>query len=106
MSVEIRHTLAALLALFAIVAGALPAAAVATSNGGSRSHDEAANAPLGVDILVLRPVGFVSLAVGAGLFLISAPFTLITRPLEIGKPFKQFVVRPAKYLWADPLGGH
>jgi len=104
MSVKIRHTLAALLALFAIVAGALPAAAV--SNGASRSHDEAANAPLGVDILVLRPVGFVSLAVGAGLFLISAPFTLITRPLEIGKPFKQFVVRPAKYLWADPLGGH
>lgn len=103
MSAKTRRTLAALLALFAIVAGSLPAAA---SNGGSRSHEEAANAPLGVDILVLRPVGFVTLALGAGLFVVSAPFTLVTRPHEIGKPFKHFVVRPAKYLWADPLGGH
>jgi hypothetical protein len=31
---------------------------------------------------------------------------LITRPHEIGRPFKQLVVRPAKYIWADPLGGH
>jgi hypothetical protein len=104
MSVKTRRTLAALVALFAIVAGALPAAAA--SNGGSRSHEEASNAPLAVDILVLRPVGFVTLALGACLFVVSAPFTLVTRPLEIGKPFKHFVVRPAKYLWADPLGGH
>jgi hypothetical protein len=31
---------------------------------------------------------------------------LITRPHEIGIPFNDLVVRPAKYLWVDPLGGH
>jgi hypothetical protein len=103
MSAEIRRTLAALVALIAIVSGSLPADA---SNGGSRSHDEAANAPVGFDVLVMRPVGFVTLVLGTGLFLIAAPLTLVTRPLEIDKPFQNFVVRPARFLWADPLGGH
>lgn len=67
---------------------------------------DAANAPVAVDALVLRPAGFVSLVVGTALFLVSSPLVLITRPHEIGKPFKQLVVRPAKYVWVDPLGGH
>jgi hypothetical protein len=67
---------------------------------------EAANAPAAVDVLLLRPVGFISLIVGTGLFLITAPIVLITRPHEIGVPFKELVVRPAKYIWVDPLGGH
>jgi len=67
---------------------------------------DAANAPVAVDALVLRPAGFLSLVVGAALFVISAPIVLITRPHEIGKPFKQLVIRPAKYIWVDPLGGH
>jgi hypothetical protein len=67
---------------------------------------EAANAPAAVDVLLLRPVGFISLIVGTALFLITAPIVLITRPHEIGVPFKELVVRPAKYIWVDPLGGH
>jgi glucose uptake protein GlcU len=67
---------------------------------------DAANAPAAVDVLLLRPVGFISLIVGTGLFLITAPIVLITRPHEIGIPFNDLVVRPAKYLWVDPLGGH
>ena len=55
---------------------------------------------------LLRPAGFVSLVVGTGLFIATSPIVLITRPHEIGKPFKSLVVRPAKYLWVDPIGGH
>jgi hypothetical protein len=72
----------------------------------TRSQGDAANAPAAVDVLLLRPVGFVSLILGTGLFLVTAPIVLVTRPHEIGTPFKELVVRPAKYLWADPLGGH
>ena len=72
----------------------------------TRSQGDAANAPAAVDVLLLRPAGFVSLVVGTGLFLVLAPIVLITRPHEIGTPFKQLIVRPAKYLWVDPLGGH
>jgi hypothetical protein len=72
----------------------------------TRTQNDAANAPAAVDVLLLRPAGFVSLVVGTALFIALSPIVLVTRPHEIGTPFKQLVVRPAKYLWADPLGGH
>jgi hypothetical protein len=71
-----------------------------------RTQNDAANAPAAVDVLLLRPMGFVSLIVGTGLFLALSPIVLITRPHEIGIPFKELVVRPAKFLWVDPIGGH
>ena len=58
------------------------------------------------DLLVLRPVGLVGLVGGFGLFVLSSPITLVTRPHEIGTPWDQMVVGPAKYVWADPLGQH
>lgn len=72
----------------------------------TRTQTDSANAPAAVDVLLLRPAGFISLVVGTGLFLVLSPIVLITRPHEIGIPFKELVVRPAKYLWVDPLGGH
>jgi hypothetical protein len=80
---------------------------VATSaSAGTVSQGDAANAPAAVDVLLLRPAGFLSLVVGTGLFLASSPIILMTRPHEIGTPFKELVVRPAKYIWVDPIGGH
>jgi putative copper export protein len=72
----------------------------------TRTQTDAANAPAAVDVLLLRPAGFISLVVGFALFVVMSPIVLITRPHEIGTPFKELVVRPAKYLWVDPLGGH
>jgi len=100
MSAVIRRTLAALIALSVIA----PSAVLAEDT--NATHKEASNAPVVVDVLVMRPVGFVSLVMGVGLFAVTLPLTLITRPMEMGKPFKQLVVRPAKFLWSDPLGGH
>ena len=77
-----------------------------TASAGAVSQGDAANAPAAVDVLLLRPAGFLSLVVGSALFLATAPIVLVTRPQEIGTPFKELVVRPAKYVWADPLGGH
>ena len=59
-----------------------------------------------LDALILRPIGFAALATGVALFVPAAAFTLITRPLDIGKPFKLLIIRPAKYIWVDPLGYH
>jgi hypothetical protein len=80
---------------------------LATSvSAGTVSQDDSANAPAAIDVLLLRPAGLLSLVVGTGLFLVSAPIILLTRPQEIGTPFAQLVVRPAKYIWVDPIGGH
>jgi len=94
--------------IMAVTAATLLISAVSTTSGMAQtlSQTDTANAPVAVDVMLLRPAGFIGLVVGTGLFLVATPIVLITRPHEIGKPFKQLVVRPAKYIWADPLGGH
>jgi hypothetical protein len=70
------------------------------------AEGDASNAPAVVDVMLLRPAGFVGLVVGTGLFLVLTPIVLVTRPHEIGIPFGALVAKPARYLWVDPLGGH
>lgn len=63
--------------------------------------------PVGLDLLVLRPLGLFGTLTGTVLFLAPVlPLTLITRPSEIGAPFETMVVNPARYVVADPLGQH
>ena len=101
MSTRIRRILAVMAATLMFQAAFVQTAAAQTVAQG-----DAANASPVVDVMLLRPAGFVSLIVGSGLFLVTAPIVLVTRPHEIEKPFKQLVMRPAKYVWVDPLGGH
>ena len=101
MSTRIRRILAVMAATLMFQAAFVQTAAAQTVAQG-----DAANASPVVDVMLLRPAGFVSLIVGSGLFLVTAPIVLVTRPHEIAKPFRQLVVRPAKYVWVDPLGGH
>lgn len=101
MSNRIRRTLALLAATLMFTTSF-----ASTVSANDVSQGDAANASPVLDALVLRPAGLVSLVVGTGLFLVTLPITAITRPTDIDKPFKQLVVRPAKYVWVDPLGGH
>jgi hypothetical protein len=77
-----------------------------TAMAQTRSQGDAANAPAAVDVMLLRPAGFVGLVVGTALFVAFSPIVLLTRPHEIGTPFNDLVAEPAKYLWVDPIGGH
>jgi hypothetical protein len=93
---------------FAVACAALLLTTTLASSASSQTlaQGDAANAPAVVDVMMLRPAGFVSLVVGTGLFLALTPIVLITRPHEIGTPFRDLVVKPAKYLWVDPIGKH
>ena len=97
MSNRLRRILAV---SFAVLLLATPTMAQTVAQG------DAANAPAVVDVMLLRPVGFISLVVGSAIFLAISPIVLVTRPHEIGTPFDDLVARPARYLWRDPLGGH
>jgi len=99
MSNPIRRVLA----LFA-ASLLLSAALSGSAHGAPVAQSDAASAA--VDVMFLRPAGFVSLVFGTALFLAAAPIVLVTRPQEIGRPFQQLVVQPAKYVWVDPLGEH
>lgn len=59
------------------------------------------------DLMILRPLGLVTFALSSVLFVFPvAPLTLMTRPSEIDKPFKVFIMNPMEYVWMDPLGSH
>ena len=106
---RIRQTTAAF-CLVALVAGVtLPLSASANDSFINSSGSEANNttSPVMLDLLLLRPVGLVSLAVSTVLFVVPVlPLTMITRPTEIGKPFESMVLEPARFVWKDPLGSH
>lgn len=101
MSNRIRRSVAGLTAALL-----LSTVATTPSFAESKFRDDAANASPVLDVMLMRPAGFVSLVVGAGLMVALTPLILITRPHEIGKPFEQLVMKPARFLWVDPIGGH
>lgn len=101
MSNRIRRSVAALTAALL-----LSTVATTPSFAQTRAQGDAANASPVLDVMLLRPVGFISLVVGVGLMTALTPIVLITRPHEINKPFEQLVVKPARFLWVDPIGGH
>ncbi len=67
-------------------------------------HEEPA--PILVDAGLLRPMGILMTVAGVGLMAPVGLFTVMTRPMEIGKPWHELVVKPARFTWVDPIGSH
>jgi hypothetical protein len=100
MSARIRRTLAALVAFSLLcMAGATHATEISM-------EEEAAKTPVVWDAIIMRPLGLAALAIGTAFFAVATPIVAITRPGDIGKVGHVLIVRPAKYVWADPLGAH
>lgn len=99
-----RRLAAALTVLAVLGVAAAPAAAESPAASEVRAVGD--KTPAMADLLILRPLGLVSLIVGGGLFVVAAPLTLITRPMEIDKPFEALLGGPARFTFGDPLGGH
>lgn len=103
MSRSMRQLAAALAVCGLLFSHAAPAAAQASL----ANADREAAVPVVFDAVVLRPVGLMMTAFGTVFFAFPvAPLMLITRPTDMGKPFKQLVVAPARYTFVDPLGLH
>ena len=96
---------------------ALTVAALITSLGapalanGFGTNDETAayeaSVPVVLDVLVLRPIGLLMTTAGLIVYAFPVlPFTAVTRPTQIWKPFGPLVATPARYTFSDPLGSH
>lgn len=59
-------------------------------------------AAMGVDMILVRPVSLAATAVGAGLFVVSLPFSLLG--MNPGDAGNRLVVEPGKYTFVRPLG--
>ena len=92
--------------LFAVGFATLLLCTAATPAAAGYNTDEAASTPVVFDVLIMRPVGFVALGLGTGLFVASLPILAVSRPQDIDKPWHTLIVRPCRFLWSDPLGEH
>jgi hypothetical protein len=102
MSRRIRGFLAALAATAVLVSGAAPALAFADE--GLEAEQKAT--PVVLDALFLRPLGLVMTVGGVALFVPTGAVVGLTRPTDLGKPFRTLVANPFRYTFMDPLGEH
>ena len=104
MSRSIRSLVAALLSSALLLSQAAPVlASDSTVNG---MNEQSRSVPVLLDALFLRPIGMVVTGLGAATFCMIAPILAITRPTDMGAPFRMLVMAPAHYTWVDPLGTH
>lgn len=54
------------------------------------------------DVVLIRPLSIVSIAMGAGVFVVALPFSLPTG--TVGLTAKKLVVEPFKFTFARPVG--
>ncbi len=100
-----RSVASAILTLVLVLSLASPAAAGTAL--GRDAGDLEGSVPVVLDVLLLRPLGLVMTFAGAAVYAFPVvPMTAITRPSDLGKPFKLLVAAPAKYTFMDPLGQH
>lgn len=99
---SVRRPLLAALAAVLLLGALVPPASAETRVG----EIQQSPASVGFDMVILRPVGLIATGVGAVFAVPATLFTAITRPTEIAKPVQFFVMRPARYTFADPIGSH
>jgi len=104
MSRNIRSLVAAFLSSALLLSQAAPAFASTTTVNGM--NEQSRSVPVLLDALFLRPIGMVVTGLGAATFCLIAPVMAITRPTDMGAPFRALVMAPARYTWVDPLGTH
>jgi hypothetical protein len=100
MFTRARTVVAALVMSALLLAHAAPA--VAMTDDYARQHA----VPVLFDALILRPVGLLVTGLGVAFSPLPMAFVAVTRPTDILEPFKDLVIRPARYTFVDPLGMH
>jgi len=65
-------------------------------------EDEISTESMIVDAVLIRPLGICATIVGAGLFIISIPFSLLGK--NVKEAGQNLVVAPAKFTFQRPLG--
>jgi hypothetical protein len=100
----LRHlrTLFAALAMVGMLAA--PATSAFAASGTDLIENE--KAPPMIDLMLMRPLGLVGLAVSAVVWLPTQLFTLMIRPQDRQKPIDYMLKGPAWFVFVDPLGTH
>ena len=88
--------------IFLIIAFATVSLATNSFAQAAMEGSEITTEEMVADALLVRPLGLVAIILGAGLFVISLPFSLLGR--NVGEAGTKLVVDPAKFTFVRPLG--
>ena len=92
------------LAAFAVATLVAAPASAVTSERVDRVDSEFA--PPMLDVLVLRPIGLVGLALSSLLWVPAELMTVAVNPTEWKLPVDHLLTKPARYVFVDPIGSH
>nr|MBC8359898.1 hypothetical protein [Candidatus Desulfatibia profunda] len=76
--------------------------ATAVAADSQPSHGDVSAGAMTVDLLLIRPVGIVSLVLGSAVFIVALPFSALGG--NTGKAAKKLIAEPAKFTFNRPLG--
>jgi hypothetical protein len=100
-----QSTLKSLIAT-TLVTALLGTTSLASAKTAYFTDDKDADAPAAeaiiLDTFLLRPLGFAATVVGTTVFVVSLPFSILTR--QVDKAAQKLVVAPGKYTFTRPLG--
>ncbi len=65
-------------------------------------HEEPSEAAIIMDILIVRPLGLVSIAFGTGVFILALPFSIPTKTVRITG--EKLVKEPVIFTFKRPVG--
>lgn len=95
MTHPLRRALATVCCV-SLLAGSVPAMADSTA-----SPSDAGGSML-ADIFIVRPISLAGSILGAAVFVVSLPFTLVTQ--STGEAAKELLAKPLEYTFNRPLG--
>jgi len=76
--------------------------AFASSSFAVMQEDEISTENMVADAVLVRPLGLCAIIIGAGLFIISLPFSALGK--NVKEAGQKLVVAPAKFTFTRPLG--
>lgn len=97
MNMQIRRIMVLLLVVALI---AIPCNAFAINV--PSSDDQIKIGEMATDLVVVRPVGIVTVILGFGFFVVSSPFSALGG--NVGEAWDIMVAKPVKFTFARPLG--
>jgi hypothetical protein len=65
---------------------------------------ETCNYPKVFDLIVMRPISFMTMVTGTMLFGVATPLALVAVPSEIGSVWDSLAGAPARFTFSRPLG--
>ncbi len=90
------------MAIFLIIAFATVSLATNSFAQAAMEGSEITTEEMVVDALLVRPLGLIAIILGAGIFVISLPFSLLGR--NVGEAGSKLVGDPAVFTFVRPLG--